>query len=168
MKSFRQPSLSAVLMFALMSFNALAAGPSPDVKALQAADQAWAKAFNAGDAAGLAQLYDKKAILLPPGAPAVTGRAAIKEYLGKEAAEASKAGIAMSLGANPAGAVSGTMGWQSGSYTVKDKAGKVLETGKYLSVSTKKAGKWLYVCDTWNADAAPAPVPAGSASAPKQ
>jgi len=39
---------------------------------------------------------------------------------------------------------------------VKDKAGKVLETGKYLSISQKKDGKWLYVRDTWNADGAPA------------
>jgi hypothetical protein len=41
---------------------------------------------------------------------------------------------------------------------VKDKAGKVVETGKYLSVSMKKGGKWLYVRDTWNADSAPAPT----------
>jgi hypothetical protein len=41
---------------------------------------------------------------------------------------------------------------------VKDKAGKVIETGKYLSVSMKKDGKWLYVRDTWNADGAPAPA----------
>jgi len=41
---------------------------------------------------------------------------------------------------------------------VKDKAGKVVETGKYLSVSIKKSGKWLYVRNTWNADGAPAPA----------
>jgi hypothetical protein len=45
---------------------------------------------------------------------------------------------------------------------VKDKAGKVLEAGKYLSVSRRKDGKWLYVRDTWNADGAPAPAPAAS------
>lgn len=47
---------------------------------------------------------------------------------------------------------------------MKDKAGKVVETGKYLSVSKKVGGKWLYVRDTWNGDgasvAAASPAPA--------
>jgi hypothetical protein len=52
--------------------------------------------------------------------------------------------------------VSGNMGWESGRYKVTVK-GAVVETGKFLSVSRKKDGKWLYVRDTWNADAPPAP-----------
>jgi hypothetical protein len=56
------------------------------------------------------------------------------------------------------------MGWVSGTYTVKDKSGRVVETGKYLSVSRKQGGKWLYVRDTWNSDAAPAEA----AAAPKK
>jgi hypothetical protein len=36
--------------------------------------------------------------------------------------------------------------------------GAVVETGKFLSVSRKKNGKWLYLRDTWNADTAPAPA----------
>jgi hypothetical protein len=42
---------------------------------------------------------------------------------------------------------------------VTDKAGKVLDSGKYLSVSKRIGGKWLYVRDTWNSDA-PAAAPA--------
>jgi hypothetical protein len=40
--------------------------------------------------------------------------------------------------------------------------GAVVETGKFLSVSRKKDGKWLYIRDTWHADAllAPAAPPA--------
>jgi hypothetical protein len=48
------------------------------------------------------------------------------------------------------------MGWESGTYKVTVK-GAVVETGKFLSVSRKKDGKWLYIRDTWNADAPPAP-----------
>jgi len=33
--------------------------------------------------------------------------------------------------------------------------GAVVETGKFLSVAPKKDGKWLYIRDTWNADAPP-------------
>jgi len=55
---------------------------------------------------------------------------------------------------------------------VKDKAGKVVEAGKYLSVSMKKGGKWLYLRDTWNADGVPpapaAPVAPAAPAAPKK
>jgi hypothetical protein len=58
------------------------------------------------------------------------------------------------LAPKPVGGVNGNMGWQSGTYTVTDKLGGVIERGKYLSVSTKKNGKWVYVRDTWNTDGA--------------
>ena len=47
--------------------------------------------------------------------------------------------------------VSGNIGWSSGS--TKDTAanGKT-STGKFLSVSRKFHGKWLYIRDTWNGD----------------
>jgi len=43
-------------------------------------------------------------------------------------------------------AQSGNMGWESGTYKVTVK-GAVVETGKFLSVSRKKDGKWHYVRD---------------------
>lgn len=148
-----------------------AAGPTladtvGDIAALEAVDQGWVKAFNSSNAEAAAAYYDEKGVLLPPNAKAVIGRAAIKDFLKKEMDGAAKAGVSFALGPKPAGGVSGDMGWQSGSYTLKDKAGKVVETGNYLSVSMKKGGTWLYVRDTWGADGAPAPVPA-PAAAPK-
>lgn len=145
---------------ALAAFGAesSAAYPGKEVAALQAVDRTWEKSYNAGNASAVADLYDEHAVLLPPGASAVNGRAAIKAFFAKDTAESQKAGVAFTLGSKPAGGVSGDLGWQSGTYVVKDKAGKVVETGKYLSVSMKKGGKWLYVRDTWNADGAPAPV----------
>jgi ketosteroid isomerase-like protein len=106
----------------------------------------------------VASLYDEHAVLLPPGARAVNGRAAIKAFFAKDTSESQKAGVTFVLDAKPAGGVSGDMGWQSGTFAVKDKAGKVVETGKYLSISMKKGGKWLYVRDTWNADGTPVPA----------
>jgi len=152
----------------VFSIESSAADSAKEVAALQAADQDWAKAYNAGNADAVARLYDEQAVLLPPGVPGVSGRAAIKAFFVKDTAESQKAGVAFTLGPKPAGGVSGDMGWQSGTYAVKDKAGKVIETGKYLSVSMKKDGKWLYVRDTWNADGAPAPSPAESATPAKK
>jgi uncharacterized protein (TIGR02246 family) len=129
-----------------------------DIAALEAVDRAWAAAFNAADADALAASYDENAVLMPPAGIAITGRAAIREYLKKGSDGAMKAGMKYNLAPKPAGGAAGNVGWQSGTYTVTDKLGGVIERGKYLSVSTKKNGKWVYVRDTWNTDGAPPPA----------
>jgi uncharacterized protein (TIGR02246 family) len=158
--------LCTFVAIAVFSNGSSAADATKEVAALQAVDKTWAKSYNAGNADAVANLYDENAVLLPPGAAAVNGRAAIRTFFAKDTAESQKAGVSFILDAKPAGGVSGDMGWQSGTYAVKDKAGKVVETGKYLSISMKKAGKWLYVRDTWNADGAP--VSADSAAPAKK
>ena len=154
------------LLLAVFSIDSPAADSAKEVAALQAADQSWEKAYNAGNVDAVASLYDEHAVLLPPGAPGANGRAAIRAFFAKDMAESANAGVAFSLGPKPAGGVSGDIGWQSGTYVVKDKAGKVVDTGKYLSVSVQKGRKWLYVRDTWNSDGPPAS--AGSAAPPKK
>ena len=158
--------IGAALVALAASGIALAAGG--DSAALEAVDQAWLKAFNSGDADGIAKLYDENALLMPPGSPALQGRAAIRAFLKDAMDGAAKGGVTFNLGPKPAGGVSGNMGWQSGTYTVTDKSGKVLEAGKYLSVSMKKGGKWVYVRDTWNADAPPPPPAPAPAAPPKK
>ncbi len=146
--------LAAVLMLGGIQLSA--ADPAAEVMAIHAVDAVWVKAFNAGDADTVAAQYDEQAVLLPPGARAAHGRAAIRECFAKMMSEAAKEGLAFSLGAKPAGGARGDWGWSSGTYVLKDKTGKVIDTGKYLSVSKKKGGKWLYVRDTWNSDGPPA------------
>ena len=110
--------------------------------------------------------YDEHAVLFPPGAPAARGQAAIRTFFAKMVAAAGKDGLTFSLDAKPAGGARGDLGWSSGSYVAKDKTGRVVETGKYLSVSKKKEGKWVYVRDTWNSDRPTAPTE--PAAAPKK
>jgi len=150
-------------LYALLacSGSAFAADTAADVKAMHDVDQAWLKAYNAADGEALAALYAENAILMPPGAPAAHGRAAIRAYLTADSAAAQKAGVTFHLAANSDGGANGDMGWVSGTYSVTDKSGKVVETGKYLSVSKKEGGKWRYIRDTWNADGA---APAESAA----
>ncbi len=155
----------AAIAFAATSLAASAADTSKDLAALEAADKAWVKAYNAVDADGMANLYDENAVLMPPGAPVATGRAAIRTFLAADAAASKKANVTFVLGPKPAGGVAGDWGWQSGSFTIKDKAGKVVDSGSYMSVSVKKGGKWLYVRDTYNSDVPPAPA-ASAAPAP--
>ena len=164
MTRYAAKAFAAFLVYAV---NALAAGPSADVAALEALDEAWAKAFSSGNADAVANIYDERAVLLPPGAPRVNGRAQIHDFFKKEIDGAAKAGLVVSLGGKPQTGISGDMGWLPGTYGVKDKAGKAVEIGKYLVVAAKKHGKWLYVRDAWNADAAPPPPPPAPAAKKK-
>lgn len=156
-----------VAMAGSMAGFAYAASPkSADEAAIRAQTTSWEKAYNGGDAKGVAALYAEDALLLPPGASAVSGRAAILEYFTKDIVGSKAAGAVFVLNPKTDVGVSGAMGWESGTYKVTVK-GAVVETGKFLSVSRKIGGKWLYFRDTWNADAPPAPaVPPAPPSAP--
>ena len=142
---------------------ARAASPaSADEAAVRAQSTSWEKAYNSGDAKAVAALYAEDALLLPPGAPGVRGRAAILEYFTNDIAGSRAAGAVFVVNPKTDVGVSGDQGWESGTYQVTVK-GAVVETGKFLSVYRKKDGKWLYIRDTWNSDAPPAPA----ASTPK-
>ena len=158
MKTFRKAThlygLAVVLVVG--GITSSAADLAAEVAAIHAVDDVWVKAFNGGDADTMAAQYEEHAVLLPPGAPAAHGQAAIHAFFAKMVQAAAKDGLAFSLRTKPAGGARGDMGWSSGTYVLKDKAGHVIDTGKYLSVSKKKDGKWLYVRDTWNSDGPPA------------
>jgi uncharacterized protein (TIGR02246 family) len=138
-----------------------AASKNPDEDALRAQTIAWEKAYNSGDAKGVAAQYAEDALLLPPGSPAVRGREAILKFFTKDVADSRAGGVTFVINYPTEVGVSGSMGWESGTYKATVK-GAVVESGKFLSVSRKKDGKWLYIRDTWNADAAPAPAPAAT------
>ena len=142
------------------------AADTKDAAAIRAITQAWAKAYNAGDAKALTALYADKAVLMPPGAPAANSAAAINAYFAKDTAESAKAGVTFILNPNSDVGTSGDLAWESGTYAVKAKSGATVEVGKYLTVYKKTGGKWLIIRDTWNADAAPAPAAAPPAPAP--
>lgn len=137
-----------VVALLVVGADAWAAKAATEVAKIHAVDQAWLDAYNSGNADKLASLYDEHAVLLPPGAPAVNGRAAIRAFFANDVAASAKDGLTFSLGPKPYGGVSRDMGWASGTYQVKDKSGRVVDAGKYLSVSIKKGGKWMYLRDT--------------------
>src|SRR6516162_7245643 len=144
------------VVFAVGGIQSAGADPAAEVAAIHAVDDIWVKSFNTRDANTMAAQYDEHAVLLPPGAPAARGQAAIRTFFANMMPEATKDGLQFTLGSKPAGGARGDMGWSSGTYTLKDKTGQVVDTGKYLSVSRKKDGNWLYIRDTWNSDGPPA------------
>lgn len=140
--------------------GAAQASPPPsaaDAAAIRAQTTSWAAAYNRGDAKGVAAQYAENALLLPPGAPGVSGRAAILAYFTKDIAEAQAAGVVLVIDPGTEVGVSGNTGWESGTFKVLIK-GAVADTGKFLSVSSKQGGKWSYLRDTWNTDSTPAPA----------
>jgi ketosteroid isomerase-like protein len=149
-----------------LALPALAADESGRIRAGTAS---WMQSFNSGNAGAAAALYSNEAVLMPPNASMARGTVAIKEAIAKEIAGAKKNGVTLAQGTLDEINVAGDMAWHSGSYVVKDKAGKQVDAGKFLEVWEKKSGKWRIVRDMWNSDAAPgAPAAPPAADARKK
>jgi|SRR5688500_8295326 uncharacterized protein (TIGR02246 family) len=161
MKVFRNAGVLAwCALLVSCSASAPAADTAADRAAVEAVNDAWGKAYNAADAAGLTALYSENAAVNPPGVPQVRGHAAIQEFFTKDTAGAKAAGITMALSPQRESGMSGDLAWESGTFTAKDKNGATVDEGKYITVLQRTDGKWLIVRDTWNSDRAPAPPPA--------
>ena len=130
-----------------------------EAAAIAAVNDAWGKAYNAGDAAAVAALYTEDAAVNPPGSPQVRGRSSLQSFFAKDTADTKAAGITMNLSPQRDSGVSGDLAWESGSFTATDKSGATVDSGKYVTVLKKTDGKWLIVRDTWNSDNAPPPPP---------
>ena len=144
------------LVLALSVGPSSAAEPSKEVAAIQAVDAIFVKAYNSGDVDTVVAQYAVHAVLQPPGAPAADGKAAIHTFFATDIPAAAKEGAKFVLNPGAQGGFSGDLGWSSGTFHVKGKDGQVLDKGKYLSVSRKIGGKWLYIRDMWNSDNSPA------------
>ena len=141
--------------------SAVASAPATDAaadqQAIQAINAAWFKAHAAGDVEGIVVHYSDDALVSAPGSPPIRGTAAIREAFTKELRDMAAAGLSQKSGANPEYELSGDLGYEWNTYSVTDKAGKTVDTGKYLSVFGRRNGKWVIVRDIWNSDA-PAPT----------
>ena len=122
-----------------------------DEAALRAADQTFTRAYLKGDLETVVALYAEDAVLLPANAPQAKGRDAIRKYYSADTGL--KSGEAQTILESMQG-VSGNLGWSSGRVRFTAATGATF-TGKFLSVSRKVDGKWLYIRDTWNSDGPP-------------
>ncbi|HET7746294.1 MAG TPA: DUF4440 domain-containing protein [Vicinamibacteria bacterium] len=116
-------------------------------------------AINAKDAAKAADHYTDDAVFNAPNAPAVRGRAEIQKALQGMI----DAGLT-SFDLTPAeSAISGSVGYETGTYTVTIKQGAttITDKGKYLVVLKKVGNVWRVAHDMFNSDlpAPPAPAP---------
>jgi uncharacterized protein (TIGR02246 family) len=121
----------------------------------------WFRLYNAGDADGVAGLYAEDGVVLAPGAPAVVGRAAIRDFLASEIAAAKAAGLTNKGDEVTDAGVAGDMAWITGTFSVTDASGATVDKGKYVTIYRRADGKWPIIRDTWNSD-----MPPATASAP--
>lgn len=149
-------SIGLSLVLAMTAAPSRAADPSNEVAAIHAVDAVFVEAYNSGNVDTVVAQYAKHAVLQPPGAPAAIGRTAIHAFFAADIPAAAREGAKFVLNPDAQGGSCGDLGWSSGTFLVKGKDGQVLDKGKYLSVSRKIGGKWLYIRDTWNSDNASA------------
>lgn len=138
--------------------------PAADAAKLQADALIWFDHYAKADGAAMANLYAEDAVLMPPGAPAVTGRAGIQTFLGEDSAKTKAAGLTIKNTSVTGSGVDGDIGWLSGTYTVVDASGATIDSGSYLSVHRRANGSWPYIRDIWNSDRPPAPAPTAPAA----
>ena len=162
MNILKSAALLAAGLVALAGCQKGAVDTKADEAAIRAATTAWVTAYNNGDGEAMAANYAEDAVLLPPNAPAVTGRAAIREFLETDSQNTRGAGLKFNIPGDGPVQVSGDLAYESGSASVVDASGATVATAKYIGVFNKIDGKWLLVRDTWNMDAPPAPAPAAA------
>jgi len=141
------------LVIALVTVSAVAQ-QSTDVKTIIAKNAGqFATAASHGNVDGMLALYDEHAVLMPPNAPAMNGRDAIRQFW---------TGFT-SLGAIDAKLVtddivtSGDLAAEMGHFdlTITPKSGApIKDSGKYLVVWRNVGGEWKIVRDIFNSSLA--------------
>lgn len=128
---------------------------SPNMEAIKAEIQAlndtWATASNTKDAATILDFYADDAISMPDDAPMLVGKAAIKKDIEGDFAKRKEGNSVVYETMDVFG--DDKLLTEVGKTTVKDAAGKVTYTGKYMALWEKRNGKWLCIRDITNDDA---------------
>lgn len=118
---------------------------------IQALENSWAAADNARNANAVAAFYAEDAISLSNNKPMISGRAAIQKDIEVGFAKRAK-GSTVSYDVLDVFGNENTV-TEVGKSTIKDAAGKVISSGKYMAIWEKRNGKFICVRDIYNEDA---------------
>jgi ketosteroid isomerase-like protein len=114
--------------------------------AIEAADAVFSAAAAKGDGAGLAALYAAEGQVMPAGSEPIRGTAAIQKFW-QGALDSGIAGVGLKTLEVFAQGATAT---EVGQYELRDKAGKVLDHGKYVVVWRHEGGKWKLLRDMFS------------------
>jgi ketosteroid isomerase-like protein len=150
---FSLSTLAVLALFAISCEQPAAEAPmdmeavSAEIAALEAAYQ---EASNAKNVDGVMAYYADDAQSMAPLRPTMVGAAAIKARMDENMAKDTSGG-SMTLAVTEVWAA-GDIAVETGTWTDNDADGKVLLTGKYMSLFQKRDGKYVCIRDIWNAD----------------
>ena len=130
-------------------------GTSSDDAAIRAAGAARDAAYKVLDVDALVPLYADNAVLMPQSEHSVKGRAAIRKFLVGYVAKLKAGGYTPVVASPVEVSVAGNLGIRSGTYSITDKSGAAVDTGKWLEEWRKTGGKWQLVKDISNSDMLP-------------
>ncbi|HJS21513.1 MAG TPA: SgcJ/EcaC family oxidoreductase [Steroidobacteraceae bacterium] len=146
--------LAIVLVLALTACDRQPARVFPET-----AVKEWEAARNARDADAMAEVYTEDAKVLPPDAPVVEGRAAIRTFFRNlfearpEPADFDEREIV----------VLGKYTWRQGIYSVPLADGTT-EYGKFIQLWKLEKGEWKLYRSMWSPNGPPLPAMAGPAT----
>lgn len=145
--------MNRILVLALLIAVSLPAVALADAKKdIEARAKEWLDKFNAGDAAGVAALYDDAGQILPPMQDQVDGKAKIQEFWQGAMAAGVKSATFEVLEVHAAG----DLATEVGRYVMKNAEGQTLDHGKYIVLWKKQKKSWVILRDIWNSSAMPA------------
>jgi uncharacterized protein (TIGR02246 family) len=142
-----------ICAFVLIACTSLTAAAQADgVKsAIEAANSQFSAAAAKGDSAALAALYAPDGQVMPAGSDPIRGAEAIQKFW-QGALDSGVAAIGLKtlevFGRGPTAT-------EVGQYDLRDKAGKVLDHGKYLVVWQHADGKWKLLRDMFSTNVPP-------------
>ena len=122
--------------------------PAENKTAAEEVSAAWARAFDAGDAAALAALYADDAQTFPPGSTAIAGRSDIEAYWREDIGSG---GVVTKLKPDRSVAQADLL-QVSGVYDVVGKDGVRLANGQYDQLWTRVDDAWKVKHEIWRTD----------------
>ena len=141
--------MRAVLFAVPLLLLGLSAEAASTRAAIDAANQQWLAAFNKGDAAGIAALYDDQATVLPSGSDMVKGRAAIEKFWAGAIQDGVKNPSLQTVVVEQFGTAAREIGRFSLDEPNAQKQMQHVE-GKYVVVWKRVKGAWKLDTDIWN------------------
>jgi ketosteroid isomerase-like protein len=142
----------AVVLAALTAFMTQPVHADAVRSEIDAANAQFTALAGKGDGAGLAALYAEDGQVMPAGSEPIKGPQAIQKFWqGALDSGISELGLTTIdlFGRGPTAT-------EVGQYELRDKAGKVIDQGKYIVVWRKERGKWKLLRDMFSTNVGPA------------
>jgi ketosteroid isomerase-like protein len=146
MKIRRVDCLYAAVLVAFIACIAQPAHGGEFRSSIEAANAEFSVAAAKGDGAGLAALYAADGQVMPAGSEPIRGKAAIQKFW-QGALDSGIAGVGLKTLEVFAHGATAT---EVGQYELQDKAGKVLDHGKYIVVWRHEGGQWKLLRDMFS------------------